>query len=282
MRKFIIGAHALILIAAFAIGCSKGKTLNLATTIGPVDSGMIPKLAEEYKKETGVEIKFTKAGTGEALKLAREGGFDLVIVHAKELEEQFVKDGFGTARIDLMYNDFVVVGPADDPAGIRGMKKAADAFKAIAAKNAKFISRGDNSGTHVAEKKIWKKANMEPTGAWYRVWEKGNTGNAPTLEFTNAEKAYTIMDRATYTTLKGKIALAVLVENDEDLINYISVIPVSAQKFPKINAAGAQDFIAWLTAKDKGQKIISEFGKEKFGASLYVPNSKEWKAAAGK
>jgi tungstate transport system substrate-binding protein len=217
------------------------------------------------------------AGTGAALDLARKGNFDLVLVHAKSLEEKFIQEGFGTERIPFMYNDFVIVGPTDDPAGIKGMKKATDALKQIAAKGVTFISRGDKSGTHVAEMDLWSLAGLKPAGSWYVVYEKGAEGNVPTLRYTNQRKAYTAIDRATYLSIKNEIALAILVEGDEALLNFISLIPVSQKKFPGVNAADTATFVGWLTSSDKGQKVVRDFGKDTYGAPLFFPNSAEWK-----
>jgi len=276
-------AIAAAMAAPAAALAQEAKFLLLASTIGPVDAGIVGELEAAFEKESGIRVRHVGAGTGATLDLARKGGFDIVLVHAKALEEKFVADGFGTKRLPLMYNDFVIVGPAADPAGIKGMKTAAEALKAIAAKNAPFISRGDKSGTHVAEMDLWAKAEIKPAGAWYTVYEKGADGNGPTLRFTNEKQAYTVIDRATYLGLQKEIALAVLVEGDEALLNFISIIPVNPQKVARVNAADAATFAAWLTAPDKGQALISEFGKEKFGAPLFFPNSDEWKKSqAGK
>jgi tungstate transport system substrate-binding protein len=164
----------------------------LASTIGPIDAGVVGALEEGFEKETGIRVRHVGAGTGAALKMAEGGQFDLVLAHAKSLEEKFVKDGFGTQRIPLMYNDFVIVGPAADPAGIKGMKTAAQALKTIAAKKATFITRGDKSGTHVAELDLWTKAGIKPSGAWYVTYEKGSTGKVPTLLYTDEKHAYTV------------------------------------------------------------------------------------------
>ncbi len=275
------------LAAAFAMAtpalADGPKYLLLASTIGPVDAGIVDALENAFEKETGIRVRHVGAGTGATLDMARKGGFDIVLVHAKALEEKFVADGFGTKRIPVMYNDFVIVGPAEDPAGIKGMKTAVEALKAIAAKGAPFVSRGDKSGTHVAEMDLWAKAEIKPAGAWYTVYEKGADGNGPTLRYTNEKKSYTVIDRATYLLLQKEIALAVLVEGDEALLNFISVIPVNPEKVARVNAADAATFAAWLAAPDKGQTIIRDFGKEKFGAPLFFPNSDEWKKAqAGK
>lgn len=255
------------------------KFILLSSTIGPIDAGIVGTLEEAFEKDTGIRVRHIGSGTGAALELAKNGSVDLVLVHAKTLEEKFVKDGFGTERIPLMYNDFVIMGPADDPAGIRGMKKATDALKRIAEKGSLFISRGDKSGTHVAEMELWGKAGMKPSGSWYVIYEKGSEGNAPTLRYTNQRRAYTVIDRATQLTVQKDIQLAILVERDEDLLNYIGLIPVNPKKFPRVNYDETMTFVKWLTSPEKGQKIIRDFGKEQYGSPLFFPNSREWLAS---
>jgi tungstate transport system substrate-binding protein len=218
------------------------------------------------------------AGTGAALELAKQGSVDLVLVHARALEEKFVAEGFGVQRVPLMYNDFVIVGPASDPAGIKGMASATLALQTLAAKGAPFVTRGDNSGTHVAEQGLWARAGVKPAGAWYRVCPRGSEGNGATLLFTDAEKAYTVIDRASYLGMRNRIQLATLVEGDEALLNHISLIPVNPARFPAVNAQAAQAFVAWLTAVEGGQKLIAGFGKEAFGQALFIPEAKAWKA----
>jgi tungstate transport system substrate-binding protein len=260
-----------------------GKFILMASTIGPIDSGIVGVLEDQFEKDTGIRVRHVGAGTGLALKIAEKGNVDLVMVHAKSLEEKFVKEGYGTERIPLMYNDFVIVGPAADPAGIKGLKTASEALKSISAKGALFISRGDKSGTHVAEMELWKMAGIKPSGSWYKVYEKGSEGNVPTLRYTDQQNAYTVIDRATYLSVKDQIKLAILVEKDEALLNYISLIPVNIGKFPRVNEKDVKTFVAWLTSPEKGQKIIRDFGKDKYGAPLFFPNSREWAASqAGK
>jgi len=258
-----------------------GKFVFLASTIGPVDAGIIGVLEDQFEKEKGIRVRHVSAGTGATLKIAQKGNIDLVIVHAKSLEEKFVQEGYGTERIPLMYNDFVIVGPASDPAGVKGMKSAAEALKVIAAKGVPFISRGDKSGTHVAEMNIWQMAGMKPSGSWYKIYEKGAEGNASTLSYADGQQAYTFIDRATYLSLKNQIKLAILVEKDEALINYITLIPVNAKKFPRVNAKDVKIFVKWLTSPQKGQKIIRDFGKDKYGTPLFFPNSGEWVKSQG-
>jgi tungstate transport system substrate-binding protein len=248
----------------------------LASTIGPIDAGIVSALEEGFEKETGIRVRHVGAGTGEALKIAEKGSVDLVMVHARSLEEKFVAAGFGTERIPFIYNDFVIVGPTSDPAGVRGMKSATAALKKIAEKSAPFVTRGDKSGTHVAETELWGQAGLKPSGSWYTVYEKGSEGNVPTLRFTSNSGAYTLIDRATYLSIKKEIKLEVLVEGDEALLNRISLIPVNPKKFTQVNHEDALLFVRWLTAPAKGQKIIAEFGKDRFGAALFFPDSKEW------
>ena len=280
-RKWTWGA--LLLLVVFSLSCAgsgKPKTnkfILMASTIGPIDAGIVDVLENAFEKDSGIRVRHVGAGTGATLKMAENGNFDLVMVHAKSLEEKFVNEGFGTERIDLMYNDFVIVGPASDPAGIKGMKQATEALKRISQKGSTFISRGDKSGTHVAEMELWGKAGIKPSGSWYVIYEKGAEGNAPTLRYTDSKSAYTVIDRATLLTLKDQIKLVVLVEKDEALLNYISLIPVNPKKFPKVNYEDTMKFVKWLTNPKKGQKIIRDFGKDKYGSPLFFPNSKEWR-----
>jgi tungstate transport system substrate-binding protein len=278
---FCVGILCLLCACATSSQVGSSKFILLSSTIGPIDAGIVDALETAFEKDTGIRVRHVGAGTGETLNLARKGQFDLVMVHAKSLEEKFVADGFGTERIDLMYNDFVIVGPPSDPAGVKGMKVAGDALKKIAEKGVLFISRGDNSGTHIAEMDLWKSAGIKPSGSWYQVFEKGSAGNVPTLQYTDQKSGYTVIDRATFLTLKDKIKLVVLVEKDEVLLNFISLIPVSPQKFPKVNYQDTMVFVKWLTAPEKGQKIIRDFGKDKYGSPLFFPNSKEWRQAQG-
>jgi tungstate transport system substrate-binding protein len=255
---------------------AESNLLLMASTIGPIDAGIVDALESAFEKESGVRVRHVGAGTGAALELAKGGGFDLVLVHAKALEEKFVKEGYGTERIDLMYNDFVIVGPEADPAGIRGMKDPLAALARIAEKNSPFISRGDKSGTHVAEMGLWEKAGLKPSGSWYQVYEKGAEGNVPTLRYTDQKSAYTVIDRATVVTTKGQTKLVILVENSPDLLNYISLIPVDPARFPRVNHKTTMAFVRWLTSPTSGQTIVRDFGKDRYGDPLFFPNSKEW------
>lgn len=287
--RLIFALFAAVLISALCIGgtnaaaadlaqpaASSPNKILLASTIGPIDAGIVGALEEAFTKKTGIAVEHTGAGTGKAIQMAETGKYDLLLVHAKALEEKFVADGFGTKRYDLMYNDFVILGPASDPAKIKGMNDAAAALKKIAEAKVPFVTRGDKSGTHVKELEVWKKAGIEPQGAWYQVFPEGAKGNAPTLAFTNEKQAYTVMDRATYITMKSKITLQILVERDDVLLNYMTLIPVNPAKFPQVRHKEAMQFIEWLQSRE-AQMIIRDFGKDKYGEPLFFPNSPEGK-----
>jgi tungstate transport system substrate-binding protein len=275
-------AVLIILIPVLTFATEGNQFVLLASTIGPIDAGIVTVLEDSFEKETGIRVRHVGAGTGEALKIAEKGTVDLVMVHAKSLEEKFVQNGFGTKRIPFMYNDFVILGPVADTAGIKGLKSAAEALKMIAAKGQPFISRGDKSGTHVAEMELWEKAGLKPGGPWYRVYEKGSEGNAPTLKYTDQHGAYTFIDRATFLSLQKSIKLVILVEKDEALLNFISLIPVNPAKFPKVHHQEAMTFVSWLTDPNKGQQIVRDFGKGRYGSPLFFPDSEQWKASQAK
>ena len=256
-----------------AVQNSEAQQVLWASTIGPVDAGIVGALEKAYQEKTGVIVRHVGAGTGAALKIGKSGSVDLVQVHAIALEEQFVAEGYGTERIDFMYNDYVIVGPAADPAGIKGETSATAALQKIANSKTFFISRGDDSGTNVKEKEVWEAAGLKPSGDWYHIYEKGALGNAPTLLYTDEQNAYTLIDRATLITNKDKIKnIQVLVENDEILLNYITLIPVNPEKFPNINVEGAQQYVDWLVSAE-AQQIVKDFGKDQYGEPLFFPNS---------
>jgi tungstate transport system substrate-binding protein len=270
-----LAVTVVLIFCSTAAQAEKGFIL-LASTIGPIDAGIVSALEDGFEKETGIRVRHVGAGTGEALKIAEKGSVDLVMVHARSLEEKFVAAGFGTERIPFMYNDFVIVGPASDPAGVRGMKSATAALRKIAEKSVPFVSRGDKSGTHVAEMELWDKTGLKPVGTWYKIYEKGSEGNVPTLRFTSTSTAYTLIDRASYLSIQKEIKLEILVEGDESLLNRISLIPVNPKKFPQANQEDVSLFVSWLTSPAKGQKTVAEFGKERYGAALFFPDSHEW------
>ncbi|MDR1660615.1 MAG: substrate-binding domain-containing protein [Desulfovibrio sp.] len=272
--SIIILASCLCVSFAFAEAAQAAGGVRMSSTIGPVDAGIVPLLAKTYERKSGVKVTFEAAGTGATLEKARKGNFDMVMVHARKLEDQFIAEGYGTDRRDVMYNDFVILGPKDDPARIRGMKSAPEAFAAIAKAGASFVSRNDRSGTHVKEMEIWEKAGTTPSGDWYDRFADGKKGNRATTLYTNEKKAYTLMDRATYLTLKKEISLTPLVEGDRILLNFIAVIAVNPEKFPSVHAAETRAFMDWLVG-DEAQGIIRIFGVDTYGEPLFFPNAKK-------
>ena len=264
----------LIIIALMAFPFTAfAAEVRLASTMGPIDTGIVPFLAKKFEEKTGIKVTFEGAGAGVTLKKAQTGEFDMVMVHARKLEDAFIAEGYGVDRRDIMYNDFVILGPPDDPAKIKGLKSAVKAFGQIAAAKAPFVTRGDHSGTHVKEMEVWEKAGLKPEGDWYLLFADGKLGNKATTQYADEKKAYTLMDRAIYLTLKKEIALVPLMEGDTVLFNYIAVITVNKAKFPKVNTAGARVFTAWLVSAE-GQGIIKTFGVDVYGEPLFYPNAK--------
>ncbi|MFA6412260.1 MAG: substrate-binding domain-containing protein [Syntrophales bacterium] len=282
MKKRLLLLLLILMMALPGLLGAKNKNFILvSSTIGPIDAGIVGALEAGFEKDTGIRVRHVGAGTGAALNIARKCNIDLVMVHAKSLEEKFIAEGYGTERIPLMYNDFVIVGPASDPAGIKGMKTAREALKKIADAGALFITRGDKSGTHIAEMDLWKAAGIKPAGPWYVTYEKGTEGNAPTLRFTDQKGAYTFVDRATFYALQKEIKLAILVAGDEALLNRISLIPVNPQKCPQANLKETMIYVKWLTDPKKGQKLIKTFGVKEYGDSMFFPDSIPWRKSQG-
>ncbi len=265
--------------------------LVLATTTSTQDSGLLDVIVPDFETRYGADVEVIAVGTGQAIELGRNCDADVVLVHARKQEDAFVADGAGINRQEVMYNDFVIVGPAADRAGIKGMTDAATAFAKIAESQSPFISRGDNSGTHTKEQTIWETtgltlieaADVDPTkpykrpeGDWY---QSVGQGMGAVLTIANEQQAYTLSDRATYLTrqLEGT-ELEILVEGDSRLFNPYGVIEVNPEKCPSVNAAGAHAFVEWLTSLET-QTLISQFGLEEFGQSLFVPDSEAWNAA---
>jgi len=280
-KLFSFFAAAALIVAALTSAAQAAEGLiKLSSTIGPIDAGIIPLLAKTYEEKTGTKVEFEGAGTGATLEKAKGGGFDMVVVHARALEDKFIAEGYGKDRRDIMYNDFVILGPADDPAGIKGMKNAAEAFAKIAKERQLFVTRGDNSGTHVKEMEVWAKSGTKPDDEkddWYLTFALGKLGNAQSTIFAGKRNAYILMDRATYLIQKKNIRLVPLVEKDDILLNHIAAIQVNPEKFPEVNAKGAKDFIDWMCG-DEAQTIIKNFQVEKYGEPLFFPNSDEWNA----
>jgi tungstate transport system substrate-binding protein len=249
------------------------QSLTLATTTSTEDSGLLAFILPDFEREYGVKVEVIAVGTGQALKLGEDGNADVLLVHARSLEDEFMQAGHGVRREDVMYNDFVIVGPPEDPAGVAGMTGAAAAFKQIAENNSPFVSRGDDSGTHTKEKAVWQAAGLEPSGDWYI---SAGQGMGAVLTMADEQKAYTLSDRATYLarTLEGT-ELQILVEGDPLLFNPYGVIAVDPEKSPEIHAGSANTFIDWLISVPVQEKI-SEFGIDQFGTPLFIPDSAPW------
>jgi tungstate transport system substrate-binding protein len=238
----------------------------LATTTSTQDSGLLDVLVPLFEKQTGYSVKTIAVGTGQSLALAARGEADVALCHAPSLERKYVDEGKLHDRRLVMYNDFVIIGPADDPARIKGMK-AADAMKAIATSGARFVSRGDNSGTHVLEKSLWKLAGVEPKGESYI---EAGQGMGATLRIADDRKAYTITDRATLLAFQKLVRLSLLVEGDRPLLNIYSVLEVNSANGPRVNTAGGKAFADFMVAPET-QRVIKTFGVEKYDQPLFVP-----------
>ena len=239
----------------------------LSTTTSTQDSGLLDVLVPLFERQTGYTVKTIAVGTGQALALAGRGEADVVLAHAPALEKKYIADGKMLNRRLVMYNDFVIIGPAEDPAKIKGMTKAADAMKAIAATGSRFVSRGDNSGTHNLEKELWKLAGVEPQTGWYI--ESGQ-GMGATLGIADDRKAYTLTDRGTYLAFQKRVRLPILLEKDRPLLNLYSVMEVNPANGPKVNTAGGKAFADFMVSADV-QNVIKTFGVDKYGRPLFVP-----------
>lgn len=239
--------------------------LKLATTTSTYDSGLLDVLLPPFEKRHAVKVDVIAVGTGQALKLAENGDVDVVLVHARNLEDRFVVEGFGVNRRDVMYNDFVIAGPETDPAGIAGLTDAAEAVARIARRQTLFLSRGDGSGTHQKEKALWAKARIQPAGVWYL--ETGQ-GMGATLRMADERRGYCLVDRGTLLAFKDKIDLVVLTENDPVLYNPYGIIAVNPKRWPHVKYDLAMALIAWVTSPE-GQRIIA--GYKRNGQVLFKP-----------
>lgn len=248
----------------------KGEVI-LATTTSTQDSGLLDYLLPEFEKETGWKVNTIAVGTGKALQMGVDGEADVLLVHARASEDEFMANGDGVTRYDVMYNDFILVGPEADPAGVKACNNVvADSLAAIADTQSEFISRGDDSGTHKKELAIWKSAGIEPAGDWY---VSAGAGMGDVLKMADEKQAYTIADRATYLAMQNDMDLVVLCEKDADMLNPYGVITVNPEKNDQINAEGANAFAEWLVS-EKGQQLIGEFGVEEYGMALFTPDAK--------
>jgi tungstate transport system substrate-binding protein len=262
--------------AAAEPAAAEPQTLILATTTSTENSGLLAYILPDFEAQYNARVDVIAVGTGQALKLGEDGNADVLLVHARSQEDAFMDAGHGARREDVMYNDFIIVGPADDPAGLRGLTDAAEAFGKLAEAQASFVSRGDDSGTHTKEKAIWAAAEVEPAGDWYI---SAGQGMGAVLTMADEQQAYTLSDRATYLarTLEG-IDLEILVEGDPILFNPYGVIAVNPDKGEHIKADLANDFIDWLISVPT-QEMVAQFGVDDFGSPLFTPDSAPWREA---
>jgi tungstate transport system substrate-binding protein len=271
-RTLIIAAMAILCAAFAAPAVAQEKSIVVASTTSTQDSGLFGYILPIFKRQTGIDVKVVAQGTGQALDTGRRGDADVVFVHAKSEEEKFLAQGFGVKRYPVMYNDFVLIGPNSDPAGIKGSKDIAAALKTIKDKGAPFISRGDRSGTHVAELNLWKDAGINVArdrGAWYR--EIGQ-GMGAALNMAASINAYVLSDRGTWISFKNKGNLNIAVEGDKRLFNQYGVMLVNPAKHPHVRKELGQQFIDWLISRE-GQKAITDYKID--GQQLFYPNAED-------
>ncbi len=267
----IAAAFILSLIAAAPLRAETTKSIIVQSTTSTQNSGLFDYILPLFRRDSGIDVRVVAVGTGQALKNGRNGDGDVLLVHAKSAEEKFVAEGYGVKRHDVMYNDFVIIGPADDPAGIAGSRDVVAALRKIAAAKALFASRGDDSGTHKKELKLWKEAGINvsrSSGSWYR--ETGS-GMGATLNIAKGMHAYTLTDRATWIAFQNKGDMKILFQGDPRLFNQYGVILVNPSKHPHVHAAEGRAFIAWLMGK-KGQSAIASYRRG--GKQLFFPNAK--------
>ena len=271
MPRWIRGA-ALIALLSIAFGASaQDMSIVMASTTSTEQSGLFPYLLPEFKKARGIDVRVVAVGTGQALDIGRRGDADVVFVHDRPSEDKFMSEGQGVKRFDVMYNDFVIVGPKADPAHISGDKDVVDALRKIAAARATFVSRGDHSGTHEAELRLWRQAGIDPgsaKGGWYR--EIGQ-GMGPALNMASSSNAYLLSDRGTWLSFKNRGDLAILTEGDKRLFNQYGVMLVNPARHPAVKAKEGQAFIDWLTGSE-GQAAIASYKID--GQQLFFPNAR--------
>src|SRR5262245_21164287 len=273
MKRVSIAWLVVLLVTVAAVGADRilaqaqRSPVILSTTTSTQDSGLLDVLVPMFERQTGHTVKTIAVGTGQALALAARGEADVVLAHAPSLEKKYVAEGKMLDRRLVMYNDFVIVGPPDDAAKVKGTTASADAMKAIARSGARFVSRGDNSGTHILEKALWKLAAVEPSGNWYI--ESGQ-GMGATLTLADDRNAYTLTDRGTYLAFRKRLRLAILLEGDKPLLNIYAVMEVNPANGPRVNTAGGKAFADFMVAAET-QALIKTFGVDRYGQALFVP-----------
>ena len=274
LKTFKLTIFIMVLILAASVmsaqAAPKQKNIILATTTSTQDTGLLDVLIPIFEKETGYFVKTIAVGSGQAMAMGQKGEADVLLVHSPDAEKKFVDEGFGVNRRLVMHNDFVIVGAGSDEAKIKNTKSAAGAFKLIAVAEVLFVSRGDNSGTHSQEKKLWKAAGINPEGQkWY---QQTGLGMGQTLNVAAEKKGYTLADRGTYLAMKKNLGMDILLEGDAALLNIYHVMEVNIAKWPKVNVEGAKAFADFMVSK-KTQTIIKSFGLDKDGSPLFFPDA---------
>jgi tungstate transport system substrate-binding protein len=279
-KGFVLGVVLFFLFLSTLVSVqAQEKTIILATTTSTQDSGLLDVLNPIFEKKTGYFVKTIAVGSGQAMAMGQKGEADVLLVHSPEAEKKFIAEDYGINRRIIMHNDFIIVGPPEDPAKLKGLKSSSEAFKKIASEKALFLSRGDNSGTHAKEKTIWKATGINPEGEkWY---QQTGLGMGQTLSVAAEKKGYTVADRGTYLALKKNLGLHILVEGDAILLNIYHVIEVNPSKWPKVNTAGAKAFADFMVSKET-QEIIRTFGVDKFGSPLFFPDAGKKEEDLGK
>lgn len=284
MKKLLAILMALVMAFAFAACSAKpaddttsteaatqaaaeNKVIRLSTTTSVNDSGLLPYLLPTFEKETGYKVEVQSAGTGAAIQKAIDGNADVILVHAKASEEEFIEGGYGVERLPFMYNYFVIVGPKDDPAGVNGSADAATAFGKIKDSQSKFVSRGDESGTHKAELKIWGEGN-EPNAETDEWYISAGQGMGACLTMASEQQAYCLTDKATFLSMKDELNLDIVLAEGEDMKNTYSLIAVNPEKIDGLNTEGAQAFIDWMLG-DEASELIAKYGEEEYGTPLF-------------
>jgi tungstate transport system substrate-binding protein len=282
MKKLLAVVLAVLMLVSLAACTAKQTTepetqapvptpenpvIRLSTTTSVNDSGLLPYLLPAFEAKTGYKVEVQSAGTGAAIQKAKDGNADVILVHAKASEEEFINEGYGVERLPFMYNFFVIVGPKDDPAGVNGSENAAAAFGKIRDAKAKFVSRGDESGTHKAELKIWKdNAPDAEKDSWYI---SAGQGMGACLTMASEQQAYCLTDKATFLSMKDTLNLDIVLEQGDDMKNTYSLIAVNPEKIDGLNTDGAQAFISWMLS-DEASALIAKYGEEQYGVALFT------------
>jgi tungstate transport system substrate-binding protein len=280
-QKILLSGIAFLILFTTGIISTQAqpKTIILATTTSTQDSGLLDVLLPIFEKKTGYFVKTIAVGSGQAMAMGQKGEADVLLVHSPAAEKKFISEGYGINRRVIMHNDYIIVGPSEDPAKVKGTKSSSEVFKKIASTKTLFMSRGDNSGTHAKENAIWKVAGINPEGEkWY---QQAGLGMGQTLNVAAEKKGYTLADRGTYLALKKNLGLDILVEGDAILLNIYHVIEVNPAKWSKLNVAGGKAFADFMISKE-AQDIIKTFGVDKFGSPLFFPDAGKKEEDLGK